>query len=100
MLSSRSKQARSTLSNTTSTMSTVIESEEQHLTSAEDHGDSLTNTLFLPEEEQDNDDMSVLPEVFQYSNYYTKLTNGNWLVHYRTSDKRIIGSCEVRGCLI
>lgn len=35
-----------------------------------------------------------------YSNFYMKLPNGNWMVRYRTRDRKIVDSYEINGHLI
>lgn len=35
-----------------------------------------------------------------YSNFYMKLPNGNWMVRYRTRERKIINSYEIKGNLI
>ncbi|RCH93654.1 hypothetical protein CU097_006205 [Rhizopus azygosporus] len=35
-----------------------------------------------------------------YSNFYLKLPNGNWMVYYRTRDRKMINSFELKGDLI
>lgn len=73
---------------------------------------SLSSTLFLPDDEDDdglsdsscstisNSSQEHLPYCSNYSNLYYKLPNGNWLVQYRTRDKVVIDTFEIKGNLI
>ncbi|KAL7309522.1 hypothetical protein PS15m_010390 [Mucor circinelloides] len=72
---------------------------------------SLSSTLFLPDDDDDrvshsscstisNNSQEHLPHCSSYSNLYYKLPNGNWLVQYRTRDKVVIDSFEIKGNLI
>ncbi|KAI8358486.1 hypothetical protein EDC96DRAFT_576476 [Choanephora cucurbitarum] len=40
------------------------------------------------------------PNEFPYSNFYVKLPNGNWMVRYRSGNRKILGTDELEGYLI
>ncbi|KAK4513974.1 uncharacterized protein ATC70_005981 [Mucor velutinosus] len=73
---------------------------------------SLSSTLFLPDDKDDdglsdsscstisNSSQEHLPHYSSYSNLYYKLPNGNWLVQYRTREKVVIDTFEIKGNLI
>lgn len=81
-----------------------------------DDQNSLTSTVFLPDEDDcystysevsssgsvSEKAMLLLKESRQnvYSNFYGKLPNGNWLVRYRTRDQKVLTSYEIKSCMI
>ncbi|KAI8369943.1 hypothetical protein BD560DRAFT_469292 [Blakeslea trispora] len=40
------------------------------------------------------------PNEFPYSNFYVKLPNGNWMIRYRSGNRKILGTDELQGYLI
>ncbi|CAO0792245.1 unnamed protein product [Mucor circinelloides] len=85
---------------------------EQQNDREDDDLHSLSSTLFLPDDDDEdrlshsscstisNISQEHLPHCSSYSNLYYKLPNGNWLVQYRTRDKVVIDSFEIKGNLI
>ncbi|KAI8994882.1 hypothetical protein BDB01DRAFT_774433, partial [Pilobolus umbonatus] len=39
------------------------------------------------------------PNQFPYSNFYSKLPNGKWMLRYRSGDRNILGTDELEGYL-